>query len=1193
MKLNIPFETDESKSWYTIENAAKDGVWPLSYNGVWHTGIHFKAKQHYSLLRPFIPGEIVASRICDDYGTSPFNTKYSTSFVLMKHYFGSKRIPFYILYYGLGSKKVIEEQEYISYTNVKGEKIYRPLFCRKWVLKSDSVDIIPSDESHLPALYDNNVIKGYINRDGSYNFIKTQSNDIYFSTDLSKYYSVKCDSNKRPVGFNNACERGKYFSRKNETLDNETVDGKSGIWITLYYDSLCSVGYEKVKINIKNIARIEKKADGELYSIYYNDKDNRKKLYFEDYFYIITEKEIKQGTQIIRKNDTLLGSKNADVKILYYCENAVKTHKEGLGQKEVYNFVTNIKKCRCFEGDKLSITSVDNYDGKFQYKVKKESVSELCGPNIHNGYIRSSDYNFTTLYSYVYRYDSNKTNTGLPSQENFVKIYDDPSKITVGFTVYPSSCLDNTNTIYEILEKGNDYFALIKIKKINSPIYFTPALINETENYFYGYVKLNKEDFKSCIISSFKEDYTNFNSVVTGEITDIPIEYIGPIGIFDTNNNQQDNSDNDIENDFELHVELFTTSLDDFNFIKKKITPTNPEGVEEVLEITNTNDIKKADNECTINDAKNNAFIINNESSRIDLSTKIIKYYSNPSKGISPLYVKIYEKIIFVNTKDDEILVNSQKIKVRLTKSDNGNITKVQIKKKITINGIVIKKNDTYCCEYDSLSGDFYFLLEKDDFKSDYSIFYKMVENSSKEKPVELADDTIIYKGNIINLVPLSENETISTNSKTISFNNVQFIKIDNTDYFRIKINNNYYYIPEDKLDEVKCEKNYESETGETNNTVEPVESSKRYNVFNFPGFVLFEDSNDDYVCDVSEIAEKTGLKVGDPEQNMAELVYGNQDNALYKQLTRLIIKAPSMWEEPKGGWDSKKSDYVKNLLYWGLSDNTLNELYRYIENQFFIKHDNKKKIFGNKVENYKYYFFHPLKFLEYYSKKTLHENNPYCGEVIIVLPENKADSSMGGVNIVTDNPGFAPYDDKLKLYGDYPKPNGLFNENYSTVSDYYVMNYFSFYHEGLDIPANQDSEIKSFIYGEIVAWGWRPSYGRCTFILDNTKRFLYLLTHQHKYMTGIKKGLKIAPGDTVGYVGGSGSTRETNYGNHLHITKYEIEKDFATNCITNPNSANTSLKIPKITISDNDLKKLNSHRVNPLFNRATRRNNV
>lgn len=1192
MKLNIPFEADENKSWYSIENAAKDGVWPLSYNGVWHTGIHFKAKQQYSLLRPFIPGEIVASRICDDYGTSPFNTKYSTSFVLMKHYFGSKRIPFYILYYGLGSKKAIEEQEFISYSNIKGNKIYRPLFCRQWKIKKDSVDLITSNESHLPALYENNVIKGYINRDGSYNFVKTQSNDLFFTANLNTYYTVKCDSNKNPIGLDGACEIGKYYSRKNETLDNETVDGKSGIWITLYYDSLCSTGYEKVKINIKNIARIEKKANGSKYTINYWNSGNRKKLYFEDYFYIITENEIKTGTQIVYENDTLVDSAKANVKIINYCENQVKTHKEGIGQKLVYNSVTNMKKCRCFTGDKLSITSVDKYDGKFQYKVKKESVSASLGANIHDGYIKASEYNFTTLYSYVYRYNSTKTNTKLPIHNNLIKIYDDPSKETVGFTVYPSSCLDNSNAIYEILEKDNEYFALIKIKKINSPIYFTPALINENERYFWGYVKLNKEDYKSCIISSFKEDFSNFGSVVTKKLVDVPTEYIGPIGIFDTNNNQQDNSDNDIENDFELHVELFTTSLDDFNFTKKKITPANPEGVEEVLEITNTNDIKKADNECTIIDAKKNAFIINNESSRIDLNNKIIKYYSDPSKGISPLYVKIYDKILFIQYKDNEILVNSHKIKVKITKDEKENITKIQIKNKITIDGISIKKNDTYSCEYDDQKQKYYFLLEKDDFKSDYSILYDMVENSSKEKPLELADDTTIYEGNKINLVSLSEGETISTNSKVIAFNNVQFIKINNTDYFRVKINNNYYYIPEDKLDESKCEKNYESEKEKTNNTVEPVESSKMYNVFDLPGFVLFDDSSDDYACDVSEIAEKTGLKIGDPEQNVADLVYGNQDNELYKQLTRLIIKAPSMWEEPKGGWESKKADYVKSLLYWGLSDNSLNDLYNYIKNQFFINQDTKEKILGNKVQSYKYYFFHPLRFLEYYSKKTLHENNPYCGEVLIVLPEYKANSSMGGVNIVMDNPGFAPYttDD---VYGDYPPPNGLFNENYSTVSDFYVMNYFSFYHEGLDIPANIDTEIKSFIYGEIIAWGWRPSYGRCTFILDHTKRFLYLLAHQHKYMTGIKKGLKIAPGDTVGYVGGSGSTKETNYGNHLHITKYEFETDFDTNCITNPNSANTSLTIPKITISNNDLKKLNSHRVNPLFNGSLRSDNV
>ena len=76
MKINLPFGIKEKEDWnyFAEENNAEGGVWPLANNMRWHTGIHLKPNNRYSLLRPLIPGTIVASRFCDDYKDSPFGS---------------------------------------------------------------------------------------------------------------------------------------------------------------------------------------------------------------------------------------------------------------------------------------------------------------------------------------------------------------------------------------------------------------------------------------------------------------------------------------------------------------------------------------------------------------------------------------------------------------------------------------------------------------------------------------------------------------------------------------------------------------------------------------------------------------------------------------------------------------------------------------------------------------------------------------------------------------------------------------------------------------------------------------------------------------------------------------------------------------------------------------------------------------
>lgn len=312
MNVNMPFGIDQNTDWYSIEKEARDGVWPLSYNGVWHTGIHFKANEKISLLRPFIPGKIVASRICEKYEESPFGHKYSTSFVLMKHYFGSKKIPFYILYSGLASKEAIEGytetgtdenkvkkyNEFIPYKNQDENDIYRPIFCRKWLLKSDAIDVMKEEESHVPAFYKNNNISGYFNRDGSYIFKKTPIDCKFRVTDKDKY-DIKLGKDN-PEGFSKINEI-KYFSTINEVKinnfdhdpeTNEDNKKTDGIWLTVYYDNKFSSDLKKFKVNIAGLgSQLFVKSENQYE---FNKKIEKEKLYRTKPFYILTNFEAKK-----------------------------------------------------------------------------------------------------------------------------------------------------------------------------------------------------------------------------------------------------------------------------------------------------------------------------------------------------------------------------------------------------------------------------------------------------------------------------------------------------------------------------------------------------------------------------------------------------------------------------------------------------------------------------------------------------------------------------------------------------------------------------------------------------------------------------------------------------------------------------------------------------------------------------------
>jgi murein DD-endopeptidase MepM/ murein hydrolase activator NlpD len=108
-----------------------------------------------------------------------------------------------------------------------------------------------------------------------------------------------------------------------------------------------------------------------------------------------------------------------------------------------------------------------------------------------------------------------------------------------------------------------------------------------------------------------------------------------------------------------------------------------------------------------------------------------------------------------------------------------------------------------------------------------------------------------------------------------------------------------------------------------------------------------------------------------------------------------------------------------------------------------------------------------------------------------------------------------------------------------------------SYRHEGVDFRGAKGREIRSFIYAQVIGYGWgigslRP-YGK-TLILGNTNgEGIYLLGHLDEFIPDLGPGSLIVPGDIVGKVGksGYGDLWYSGFdGPHLHVSYFDAQYD-------------------------------------------------
>jgi peptidoglycan LD-endopeptidase LytH len=88
--------------------------------------------------------------------------------------------------------------------------------------------------------------------------------------------------------------------------------------------------------------------------------------------------------------------------------------------------------------------------------------------------------------------------------------------------------------------------------------------------------------------------------------------------------------------------------------------------------------------------------------------------------------------------------------------------------------------------------------------------------------------------------------------------------------------------------------------------------------------------------------------------------------------------------------------------------------------------------------------------------------------------------------------------------------------------------------HHALDIVAPRNTPVLSTDSGTVIKLFTSKAGGLTVYATDASRRFIYYYAHLERYHTGIHEGMKLARGDTIGYVGTTGNA-PPDYP-HLHF---------------------------------------------------------
>jgi murein DD-endopeptidase MepM/ murein hydrolase activator NlpD len=101
-------------------------------------------------------------------------------------------------------------------------------------------------------------------------------------------------------------------------------------------------------------------------------------------------------------------------------------------------------------------------------------------------------------------------------------------------------------------------------------------------------------------------------------------------------------------------------------------------------------------------------------------------------------------------------------------------------------------------------------------------------------------------------------------------------------------------------------------------------------------------------------------------------------------------------------------------------------------------------------------------------------------------------------------------------------------------VADTYAARRGERSHAALDIFARRGTPVVAAAAGEIRRVGENPLGGRTVYVVDRAGRFVYYYAHLQRYDRRTKEGVRVAPGDVIGYVGSTGNASRDLP--HLHF---------------------------------------------------------
>jgi murein DD-endopeptidase MepM/ murein hydrolase activator NlpD len=94
-------------------------------------------------------------------------------------------------------------------------------------------------------------------------------------------------------------------------------------------------------------------------------------------------------------------------------------------------------------------------------------------------------------------------------------------------------------------------------------------------------------------------------------------------------------------------------------------------------------------------------------------------------------------------------------------------------------------------------------------------------------------------------------------------------------------------------------------------------------------------------------------------------------------------------------------------------------------------------------------------------------------------------------------------------------------------------------HHEALDIMAPKGTKVVAAADGKVAKLFTSKPGGLTIYQFDPTEKYAYYYAHLDRYADGIKEGMEIKRGDTIGYVGVSGNSDPN--APHLHFAVFEL----------------------------------------------------